>query len=179
MSEAEKKPAEGASESAPAKKGPPTKVIAIVAVLMIVEAAGVFGIAKMTAPKAVEANVHKIEGADQTDHEATAEVPLFKDKLQNLQTGRVWIWDTELVLKVKAKNEEFVKKTLEKRAAEVQEGIATIFKRAQHSQLKEPGLETLNRQLISYMNTVLGKDGEGESRIDRILIPVCRGFPAD
>ena len=91
----------------------------------------------------------------------------------------MWVWDTEIVLKVRSKNEEHVTKQLEERAAEIKEGISQIFRRAQHSQLKEPGLETINRQVSTFVQQVLGKDADGKERLERIVIPKCKGFPAD
>lgn len=170
------KPAEGA---ALAKKGLPVKVIGIVAAMMAVEAGAVFFFVKATSPKAAMAEEAHLEHADQNDTEATVEIQLIEDKFQNLQTGRVWIWDTEIYLKVKKKNEEFVNKVLESKNAEIKEGVAMIFRRAQHSQLKEPGLETINRQLMVYVGQVIGKDPDGKERIEKIFLPKCRGFPAD
>ena len=68
---------------------------------------------------------------------------------------------------------------LENKAAEIKEGVAMIFRRAQHSQLKEPGLETINRQISAYVNQAIGKDAEGHERVVRVVIPKCRGFPGD
>lgn len=186
MADAKKEPAKEAPKEAaepksdaPAKKGPPIKAIGAVAAIMAVEAGAVFMIAKMTGPKAAEASETHIEGADQTDHEATVELPLIEEKFQNMQTGRVWIWDSEIVLKVRKKNEEFVQGVLDNRAAEIKEGVSMIFRRAQHSQLKEPGLETINRQLAAYLSQIIGKDADGKERLERVVIPKCRGFPAD
>lgn len=171
------KPEAAATAEAP-PKGKPIKVIAIVAVLMAVEGVAVFMIASMTGPKHAEAAKH-VEGVDQTDHEAAVEIQLVDDRFQNMQTGRVWVWDSEIVLKVKTKNEAFVTKVLETRSAEMKEGVALIFRRAQHSQLKEPGLETVNKQLSVYLNEIIGKDGEGHDRIERVVIPKCKGYPAE
>lgn len=174
----EKQPAPASAEAAPAKKGgPPVKLLGIVAGLMIAEAAGVFMVAKMTGPAKVEAA--PLAKGDGHDQEATVEISLVDDRFQNMQTGRVWLWDTEIVLKVKAKNEEYVNKVLESRAAEIKEGVALVFRRAQHNQLKEAGLETLNRQLSAYLDDVVGKDADGKERIERVVIPKCKGFPAE
>jgi len=89
------------------------------------------------------------------------------------------VWDTEIVLKVKKKNEEAVAAVLESKAAEMKEGLSAIFRRAQLGQLKEPGLESLNRQLFTFASQMVGKDAEGRERIDRVLIPKCRGFAAN
>lgn len=164
------------ANGAPAKGSSSVKIILAVVILMVVEAAGIYFFVGKTGPKPVEAAV---EGKDETNHDSVVEVPLIEDKFQNMQTGRVWVWDTEVVLKVRSKNEEYVTKQLEDRAAEVKEGISLIFRRAQHAQLKEPGLETINRQIASFTAQLLGKDGEGKDRLERVVIPKCKGFPAD
>jgi len=175
----EKKPeAAPADPAAPAKKGLPVKAIGAVGVIMLIEGAAVFMVAKGTSPQAASAEV-QVEGKDQTDHEASVEIALVDDRFQNIQTGRVWVWDAEIVLKVKSKNQAFVEETLASRSSEIKEGVSMIFRRAQHNQLKEPGLETINRQLSAYLNQVFGKDAESKERLERIIIPKCKGFPAD
>lgn len=104
-------PAEAAAE-APAKKSP-VKTIGIVAALMIGEAVGVYMVMNATGPKPAEATDVHLEGADEHDTELTVQLPLMEEKFQNMQTGRVWWWDTEVFLKVKAKNEEYVAAQLE------------------------------------------------------------------
>jgi flagellar basal body-associated protein FliL len=99
-----------------------------------------------------------------------------------MQTGRVWVWDASITVRVRKRYEEKVNGLLQKRVAEIHEGIATIFRRATSAQLKEPGLETINRQLTAYLDEVFGKDTTGDepvSHIERVLIPRCRGFPAE
>jgi flagellar basal body-associated protein FliL len=153
-------------------------MLGIVAGIMIAEAGLVFFIAKATGPKAAVAEV-KVEGHDEHDEHAPVEVPLIEEKFQNLQSGRAYIWDTSIVLKVRSKDEKLVTDELKKRAAEVKEGVALIFRRASHSQLTEPGLETLNRQLLSYMNSVIEPDAENKPRVLRVVMPKCKGFAAD
>lgn len=173
----EEAPADGA---APAKKKSQIKLFAIVGALMVAEAAGVLAVVGMAdrKPQSAEAAT-EVHGEVSPDEEQTVEMPLIAEKFQNMQTGRVWFWDTELVLVVKAKNEGFVKQELDRRKAEIAEGIATIFRKAQHNQLKEPGLETLNGQITAYMNRMLGTDSDGKQRIERLVIPKCRGIQAD
>lgn len=165
-------------EAKPAKKGLPVKAAGVVAAIMIAEGAGVFMIAKMTSPAPVAAETH-LETKDQTDQEALVEIELVSEKFQNMQTGRVWVWDADIVLKTRVKNQAYVEEALEARKAEIKEGVSMVFRRAQHNQLKEPGLETLNRQITAYLSEILGKDAEGKDRLERIVIPKCRGFPAD
>jgi flagellar basal body-associated protein FliL len=175
--EERKKPEGDGAPGGAAKKGLPLKLIGSVAVLMVVEAAGVFFFVSATGHPPQAAEAKQVDQGE--DLEASVEVPLLEDKFQNMQTGRVWVWDTSIFLKVRARNQETVKKELDRRKAEVAEGVAMIFRKAPHSQLKEPGLETINRQVTAYLNQVAGKDTEGRDRIERVVIPRCKGFPAD
>lgn len=171
----EKPSEEGKPEAAPKKKSP-IKMVAIVAVIMVLEGVGVFMVVGATAKKPAAAHAEEIKGAEHADTEQSVEVALIADKFQSMQGAQIWIWDVEMVLKVKKKNEEHVTKALESREAEIHEAIAMIFRRAQLLQLREPGLETINRQVTAYMNKLLGKDAEGKDRIERVVIPKCKGF---
>jgi flagellar basal body-associated protein FliL len=177
MSDAKEAKPAGDAPAEPAKKKPPVKILGAVAVIMVVEGAAVFMVAKMTSPKpaGAETTLH----VEATDADQTVEIPLVEDRFQNMQTGRVWVWDAEIVLKVRTKNQAFVEASLESRKAELKEGVSLIFRRAQHAHLKEPGLETLNRQIAAYLASVLGTDAEGQPRVERVVIPRCKGFPAD
>lgn len=178
MAEAAAQPPAAAAESAAPKKGLPIKTIGIVAAVMVLEAGAVFMVVSMASKKpdaAAAAELHH----EVDDGEALVELPLIEDKFQNMQTGRAWIWDVTIFLKVKKKHEEFVHGQLEARAAEVKEGISLIFRRATHAQLKEPGLESVNRLLTTYINEIIEPAPDGTSRIERVILPKCRGFPAD
>ena len=170
--------AKEAVEAAPKKGGLNVKLIGIVAGIMIAEGAVVYFVAGATGPKPVAADVQKKDGHDE-DHEASVEIPLLEDRFQNMQSGRAYIWDASIVLKVRKKDEEFVTNTLKQRAAEVKEGVALIFRRAPHNQLLEPGLETVNRQIMAYLNEVIEHDSDEKPRVMRIIIPKCKGFPAE
>lgn len=177
MADSKSPPPADAAPAATAAKKSPVKAIGIVAALMIVEGVAVFMFVGKTGPQPVAAA--EVKGEHDADEHASVEIPLIEDKFQNMQTGRVWVWDTEIVLKVKSKYEKAVSKLLESRAAEIKEGVSMIFRRAQHTHLKEPGLETINRQISAYINEVIGKDAEGKERVERVVIPKCKGFPAD
>lgn len=167
-------------EAAPAKKSGGPKTAMIVAALMVVEAGAVFMVARMTSPQAAHAATEvTTEGHGEVSEGSTVELQLIEERFQNMQTGQIWVWDTEIVLKVKKKNEEVVAAVLASKGAEVKEGLSAIFRRAQLGQLKEPGLESLNRQLFSFVSQMVGKDAEGRERIERVLIPRCRGFAAN
>lgn len=167
-----------ASEEESSKKGGGLKTMLIVAVLMLVEAGGLFVLLKgMGGPSAVSAS--ELEGLEGTGEEAPTELMLVEDRFQNMQTGRVWEWRTQIYLRVRQKNIEEIKRIMERDAASIKEGIGMIFSRAQDRHLREPGRETIVRQLTTYLNEVFGLDPDGLPRIDRVIIPELKGFPAD
>lgn len=156
----------------------PKKAMIVVAAIMLLEGAGVFLFVMMTGRQPADA-VAGVHGAEEADLESTVEVLLVEDRFQNMSTNRLWRWDAIVYMKVRKKNEQFVKDTMASRAAEIQAGISQIFRSAQHSHLKEPELKTLTRQLTAYVNDVFGKDPDGMDRVDRVLITGLNGLPTD
>lgn len=177
-----KAPAAGGEGGAPAAPKKSSKLVIIVGALMVLEAGAVFVLAGAITKKPASAEASTLHQGEEAKKESMVEIPLLADQFQNMQTGRVWVWDADLAVRVKKKNEKAITAKLEERASEIKEGIATIFRRASFGQLKEPGLETINKQVAAYLDIILGKDtadSETVSYIDRVLIPRCRGFPAE
>lgn len=178
MAESAKKPEAGAEAEQAPKKKPPILMLAVVGVLMLVEAGAVFAVATMTGGGAGSAEAAEV-ATDASDENQLVEVQLIDEQFQNLQSGRVWEWQVQIFLKVRQKNLDGprgVKATLERRNAEIKEGIALIFRRAQHRNLQEPGLQTVHRQVTTYVNEVFGQDADGVDMVERVLIPSCKGF---
>lgn len=166
------------TEEKPAKGGLPIKTIGIVAVLMIVEAAAVFFVVGSSMKKPTEAQAHDVKHDEDAALDALVELPLVEDKFQNMNGGTTYIWDAAVYMKVKKRDEEKVTEMLQARQAEIKEGISLVFRRAQPGHFREPGMETLNREIGAFMNEIIEKAPDGTSRVQRILIPKCRGFPA-
>jgi flagellar basal body-associated protein FliL len=178
MADAKEKQSKADATDASHRKGLPLKMLIVVAGLMIGEAAGVYVLVGMSGSRA-EPAAAEIHGAEQADLAQSVEIELIDEKFQNMQTGRVWIWDTQIVLKARKKNQEFIETELENRNAEIMEGVAQIMRRAQHSHLREAELTTINRQLTAYLDKCLGPDADGHTRIERVLIPKCRGYQVE
>ncbi len=174
----EESKAQSTEESAGESKKGGLKTIIVVAVIMIVEAAGVgFLVKMMSGPKGVEASeLAMLEG---TGEDAPVEIELVEERFQNMSTGNVWEWRVQIVLRVRQKNQAHIETIKERDAALLKEGVALIFRRAQDRHLREPGLETITRQLTTYLNEIFGVDADGMPRIDRVLVPECKGFRSD
>lgn len=169
---------EASPEGGEKKKGGKMLPI-IVGALMLVEGVAVFGAVKVLGGGPKNADASEVEGAEAAAEEAPTELELVKDSFQNMQTGRVWEWKVEIYLRVRAKNVDEVKRVQERDAATIKEGVAMIFRRASDRHLREPGLETITRQITAYINEIFGSDADGIPRVERVIIPECKGFPAD
>ncbi len=166
------------SEGGAKKKGLPIKMIVIVLALMSVEAVAVFVVlGKMAGPPEVKAEGLADDPSDEL--EQIRELLIVDDRFPNHQSGRVWLWQTEIQMQVRQKNLAYAQRVLEERSAEIKTGVAQIVRTSHHKHLTEPNLDTLNRQIEEYLRDVFEYDATGESRVERVLIPKCTGVPAD
>ena len=157
------------------KGGCSPKLLAIILAIMAVEGVGVFLFVTMMSRTPEDAVAELV--TDETDPEALVEVLLTEEQYQNMTSNQVWIWEAQIFLKVRRKNLDFVERQLEQRAAEIQEGITQIFRRAKLTELREPDFRTGSRQLTALINDVFGTDADGLPRVERLVIAKLRGFP--
>ncbi|MEM1329325.1 MAG: flagellar basal body-associated FliL family protein [Planctomycetota bacterium] len=161
------------------KKKSPMMTMIIVGVVMVIEAVVVAGLVMFSGMGPSSASAKDIEGIEQADREKMVEIKLVESKFPNNTRGTTWLWDTEVYLQVRQKNEERITGVLEDRKAEIHSGIRLIFSQIHDSQLQEPGSQTITRQLAAFVNEVFGEDADGNPRIERVLLTKLAGFPAD
>ncbi|GAB5495939.1 MAG: hypothetical protein Phyf2KO_10190 [Phycisphaerales bacterium] len=174
----EAKPAEAATETEEGKSGGSKKILLIVVAIMVIETIGVGAFLFLSggAPSTASADLVG-DPADSPD--SLVEVQLVAERFQNMHTGRVWQWDTEVFVQVRKKDADRVGEQLERRKAEITAGVGELIRKATHSQLREPELQTLKRKLATYLEEAFGKDSDNEPRVVSVLIPKLRGAPAD
>ena len=159
------------------KKGLPIKTIVIIAVMMIVEGVVIVGAITMLGKPS---DVHATGLAATDPMEEVVEIPVLAERFVNKATGRAWLWDTEIVVKSKARHAEQVRATIDQRRAEIRTAINSIWATAQDSYFHEPGRATLSRQVLEYFHHTFGEDPISEEPLVRdVLIPKCLGFPSD
>lgn len=173
-----KKPEETPPAEGEQPKGGSKKVLLIVIAIMVLETLGV-GAFLMLSGKAPSQAEATIAGDSPDSPDALVEVQMVADRFQNLHTGRVWQWDAEVFIQVRRKDQERVASELERRKAEITSGVGEIVRKATHTQLREPELQTLKRKLEEYFVEVFGVDADNRSRAVDVLIPKMRGSPAD
>ncbi|HYD00593.1 MAG TPA: hypothetical protein VEB22_05150, partial [Phycisphaerales bacterium] len=160
------------------KKKLPVKTIGIVAAVMLVEAVGVVFVFKAISPK----TGHAADAAHivNDDGDTPKEIKVVEDKFQNMRNSESWMWQVSVVVKVKKRHAEKVEGILKAREAEIKDEIRKIVGNTEHTQLKEPNTETLNRKFTAYFNQVVPVDEKtSEPLIERVLIPKCFGMAAD
>lgn len=165
---------------APAKKGLPVKSILVVLVMLVLEGAAIVGVMTIMGRPSEVAAVG-IETDPALELERIVEIPVLHEKFTNSSQGRVWIWDTEVIVQAKAMHAEGVKAQIEEKEALIRTGVSRIIAAAQHAYFNEPGRETLTRQIHDFLDKpeVIGTDPEGNPKIKHVLVPSCIGFPAD
>lgn len=171
--------AEPAAEAAaPAKKKLPVKTVAIIMVMLIGEAALIIGLMTMMG-KPSDVKAVELEGDHGHELDVLQEIPVLEEKYTNNTSGRLFVYDVEIIMQAKAKFGDDLSTELESRRAEVRTGVGAIVASAQQSYFNEPSRATLTRQVLEYLRTVFPADEQGEERVHAVLIPKCIGFAMD
>jgi flagellar basal body-associated protein FliL len=105
------------------------------------------------------------------------EIPLIDMKAPNKRDGRTFIYSVKIVVVTRGENAERVKSLIKEREALIRDRIRTIIAQSDPDRLgggKEPGLETLRRQVKYQLDEIVG-----EGVIDEVLVPDCIPFRAD
>lgn len=156
-----------------AKKKSPMLLIAIIAVMMILEGVGIFVFVAMTSKGPNAATASTLDGLQ--PEVSMAELLLIEDKFNNATDGRTHRFEVEIFLKVREENKEFVEKRLESRKHEIRDRVGQILRTTQVSQLLEPDLRTLRRQLLVLSDELFEIDGDDNRRVEQIIIARCMG----
>ncbi len=167
-------PAAGASSG----RKLPVKTVAVLAAVLLLEAGAIsaaFIFAGGPAPVQAESGYED----DRARLEQPVETLVLADKFQNTRTGRAYLYDTEIFVVVKTKNQSNIEGRVDQMKAQITTDIATIFRRAEPTHLLEPELSTLTRQIRAALDGRLGIDEDGQPYVQEVLIKKCMQFRAD
>lgn len=199
MSDKAEKPKETEAKdgAAPAKKkgikALLTKLPVLLGGAMVIEAILLIGVMKMLSGGPAEAEGAELattahggggrggghgEGEEgEVDPNGQAEIVAIEMRAPNKLSGRTFLYDVSIYVSVKNANLEAVKTQLEARKALISDRVRTIIAQSDPSKLdggKEPGLETLRRQVKYQLDEMLGP-----GLIDEVLVPRCIPYRAD
>jgi hypothetical protein len=150
MADAKKDPVAAPAAAAPAPAGGSKKAMMVVLAVVGLEAATIGGMTFMSGgPKPAVAT--NIEADKEADASRPVELLVSKDRFPNMQTGRHFLYETEIYITVKNRDVDRIKMGLEAIKAQTQMDIATIMRSAQPAFFQEPTLSTLRRQIKSKL----------------------------
>ncbi len=164
-------------EATPTQDAPPPPkkrlpmTLGIVAAVAVLQGVGFFIVFKFVGgrPDAAHGETsHVIEGAATSQPVTLAEVALIKSfKVPNDKTGRMWLYDMDVAVVVRADLKERMEKLAAERAGEIADCVARIVRGATERMLKEDDLRVLRTQLVQGFNEIT----QDEQLIQRVLIP--------
>lgn len=175
---AEEKTDEAIDQAQVPKRGLPLKTMLVLAVVLVIEGVAISAAFLLAGgPAEVRADGAAVDEAALL--EMPMEILVAEGKFQNTRSGRSYLYDTEVWIVVKKKNEQLVTKTLEASKAQIETDISRIFRRAEPAYLMEPELSTLTRQVRAALDERIGHDGQGQAIILEVLIPECKRYRSD
>lgn len=173
MAKAEK-PDKQETPVAPVKRRriPPTALI--VGGVALGEAVLFYGALKMfggpEAAHGAEAGEHYTQGEDPTQEVITSEIPLLDGfRVPNDKRGQAYLYELEVYLKVRSRDQEMVTAFVESHRGEICDRVARIVRAADPTMLHEPELKTLRLKVRHTLEEVLGDSNV----IVEVLIPKC------
>lgn len=172
-------PAEGNAADAPAKKGGLSiKTLGILAAVLLIEA-GVISAGFMYASRPAEVKAQGAVKDETAELNELVEMPVIADKFQNTRTGRTYIYDTDIYILVRRKDEAKVDERLKNMSAQIVADIGLLFRRAEPAYLLEPSLATLMRQIKAALDQRIGTDPDGKSLIQEVVVKKYTQYRAD
>lgn len=157
-------------------------VLAIVGLVLVMEAATVFVVIWMTESASAGAANAAEPAADVQagEHVQWVEMPLLAEKFQNSRTGVSYIFDTEIFILVRESDQTMLQTRIEAEQAQLCRDIGTIFRRAEPHHLNEGELRTITRQIETAVNKQLGTNPDsGEPYVREVIIKKCMRFRSD
>ncbi len=163
-----------AAAEAPAKKGG-MKFMAITAGLLVLEGAAIVGFFSMTGPKHVEAEVPV--AVANPEESKPIELLLLDDRLVNDRTGLAYLYEVEVYVKVRKKDETWVKEEIERSRNELRAEIGGLWRTAEPHHFQEPTFETLTRRIEGTLRERFDhRSTDGKPTVDRCVLVVGTGI---
>ena len=158
-------------------------LIGLIGGVMVVEGIAVFAATRFfSGPAKVEAGVPGLAGGEAGEHGGGAkpvvsekEIVVAAFRAMNDRTGHNIIYDMKIYGRVAGDAADKVQKVLEEKKASVEDRMAKVIRAADPQFFKEPGLETLRRQIKHEVDAVLGD----ANAVQEILIPSLMWYSAD
>ncbi len=164
------KPEAATAEATPQqRKKLPLKTVLVLAAVLLLEAAAI-STAFLVAGGPAGAQAQGITPDHEAELQQPAELLVLEDRFPNNKRGTTYIYDTRIFVVVRKKHESDIAKQIESMKAQISDDVRLLISQAEPSQLLEPTLATLKRQIRAALDQRLTPDEEGNSRVDEVLV---------
>ena len=166
---------EAAPDEAAPKRKLPIKTLAVIGVVLVVEAIAISGAFMLNGgPAAARADETDAALAAQAAGEQPVELLVLSGRFLNSRTGRSYLYDTDVYIVVKQRDKAMVEARIEAMRAQITTDVASIYRRAEPSYFTEFELATITRQVRAALDERIGRppgSAADASYIQRLLIP--------
>lgn len=152
------------------KKKLPLKTLIVLGVVFLIEALVISGAFLLTQPAESVAELSGAEKDELAQKESIVEVLVCEGKFNNTRRGPIYMYDVEVAIGVKRKYEEEAVADSERLVHRIKDVVRSIVAGAEPAQLNEEDLTTIKRQIREHLEQFFGKDDEGNSVIESIMI---------
>jgi flagellar basal body-associated protein FliL len=169
MPDKDARPVEASEEGGPKKRGK-LKLFGIIGMVVAVK---FFGGKPDSAGAQVPGYVQP-QGDQQTERQ-DRELLFAKFRAMNDRSGQNIIYDVTVYGRVRGDMVEDAEKLIEQNKATIEDRLTRVFRSADPQFFKEPGLETLRRQIKHELSSVFGS----ENMVEEILLPSLMWYNAE
>ena len=167
------------AQAAQGSKKMSLKTFLILAAVLLIEALGFTAAYLLWGGPAKVGAATTAEDAEAIKNQLVEEL-VVTGKFQNIKSNRSYLYDTEVYIKVRQKDQKTIKEELESKRAAITMAIATIIRSAEPVHLDEPKLATVTRQIKAALEGLLSGDAEtGKSRVAHVSIPKFIRYRSD
>jgi len=157
------------NQTEPLGKKMPVKTMIVVVASLLIEGLAISAAFMFSGgPAAVKAD-GAIDG-DLEQMDKLVEVLIVEDRFSNYKEGRLFYYDVKIFIVIRNKDKEQIEQKVKDMNATISEDIATIVRSAEPAHLMESTLSTLKRHLREALDARLGRDDQGESRIEDVVV---------
>lgn len=160
----------------PVKSAMPVKAVGIIVAVLVLQWGSLVGLYMFMGaptPVAAESGGHgggHGEGEAAIAGDLPVEVLVCGEKFPNTRTGRTYVYDAEVYVVVQRKYQERLEGQVKNMSAQISEDIREIVSRADRATLNEPTLATVKRQIKNRLDERFGRDEQGKSIIEQIVV---------
>ncbi len=151
------------------------KFALITVVLLAIEGGVLYAVFSMGGPKHAEATEPAVVA--NPEDEKPVELMVHDGRLVNDRTGISYLYETEIYVKVRKKDEAWVKDEIERTKNEIRAQVGGIWRTAEPHHFQEPLFDTLTRRVETAMRERFDhRSVDGKPTVEKCVLVVGTGM---